>query len=104
LTGETPPRKVKISMNKRNLVKKLAKKQGIPSSRANEMLGLALDLIVNELAAGKSVSISGFGSFVLSKRKSGVGFNPHTKEKISLKEVLTVKFRPSKELKTRLND
>ncbi len=90
-------------MNKHSLGQKMAKKLGIPLSRMEETLDLAIDLIREELAKGGTVTLSGFGSFQVGKRKGGIGFNPHTKEEITLKEMKTVRFRPGVTLKKRVN-
>jgi DNA-binding protein HU-beta len=90
-------------MNKHSLGKKLAKKLGIPMSRMEETLDLTFELIREELAKGGAVTLSGFGSFQVSKRKGGLGFNPHTKKEISIPETKTVRFRPGVTLKKRVN-
>ncbi len=90
-------------MNKREIAQKLAKKVGIPKTRAEEVLDTVLDLLSETLEKGESVTLSGFGSFHLGKRKAGKGFNPHTQEKVQWSERKMVQFRPSNELKKRVN-
>lgn len=90
-------------MNKREIGQKLAKKVGIPKSRAEEILDTMLEMLSEALEKGNAVTLSGFGSFHLGKRKAGKGFNPHTQEQIQLSERKTIQFRPSGELKKRVN-
>lgn len=67
----------------------------------------AIDLIFNEmtdtLAEDGVVDISGFGKFVIFDRKSRMGINPVTKEKMEIPSSKLPKFRPSQTLKNKCN-
>ena len=58
------------------------------------------DLIKDELIEGKQVSIVGFGSFSIKKRKARVGRNPNTGKTLQLPEIKTPFFNASTKLKT----
>ena len=63
-----------------------------------------LSIILDELIQNKKVKIPKFGSFILRNKKSRVGRNPKTLEKKIITERNVVLFRPSKELKKKLNN
>lgn len=66
---------------------------------AGEVVDRVFDFITEKLAQGVAVNISGFGIFLVKKRKARVGVNPRTKERIQIKETLTPKFRAGDNLK-----
>jgi DNA-binding protein HU-beta len=51
------------------------------------------------LKKGDTVSLVGFGSFKVAKRKARKGRNPQTGEEIKIKASKTAKFTPGKSLK-----
>ena len=71
-------------------------------------INLSADLIqksiVETLKKRKRVEIRGFGTFCLHTHQSRIARNPKTGEKIALERRNTVHFKPSKELKTRVNN
>lgn len=50
--------------------------------------------IIEQLKAGKRVTIRGFGSFTPALRKARTGRNPGTGEPIAIPAKRTVKFKP----------
>jgi DNA-binding protein HU-beta len=51
------------------------------------------------LKQGKQVVLTGFGTFSVMKRKSRVGINPVTREKMTIAAKKVPKFKPGKALK-----
>ena len=51
----------------------------------------------------KKVKIAKFGTFQVRYKKSRIGRNPKTKEKKIISERKVVLFKPSKELKKKIN-
>jgi DNA-binding protein HU-beta len=51
------------------------------------------------LKKGHSVTLVGFGTFSVSKRKARTGRNPRTREPIKIKASKLAKFKPGKALK-----
>ena len=66
------------------------------------------DIILNEikysLKRGNRVELRGFGTWSSNLQKARISRNPKTGEKIALERRNTVHFKPSKELKTRVNN
>ncbi len=86
-------------MKKEELVEKLAKKMKVSKSAARESLNTILDEISGSLKKGKDVTLTGFGTFSVAKRKARQGINPRTKEKIKIAASKVPKFKPGQALK-----
>ena len=93
----------KSTMTKADIVEKVYQKIGFTKKEAATFVEMVFDSIKNVLERGEKVKISGFGNFVVRRKKERVGRNPQTGEqiKISARHVLT--FRPSQVLKAILN-
>lgn len=55
------------------------------------------------LESGGVVDIHGFGKFVIFDRKSRMGINPVTKERMEIPATKLPKYKPSQTLKRRCN-
>lgn len=86
-------------MNRAEFVKALAVETELTQKKANEVIGAAFDIIVEQVAAGESVDFVGFGSFVSTEMKEREGKNPKTKESITIPGRLSPKFKPGKTFK-----
>ena len=63
-----------------------------------------LDLMSQSLADGERIEIRGFGTFSLHHYNSRTARNPKTGEHVALEKRSNVHFKPSKELKTRVDN
>ncbi|MCA9523690.1 MAG: integration host factor subunit alpha [Myxococcales bacterium] len=91
-------------MTKADLIERVYEKLGTASKKeAAQMVEVLFDLIKDALEREEKVKISGFGNFVVRRKRERVGRNPQTGDeiKISARRVLT--FKPSQVLKTILN-
>lgn len=70
----------------------------------HEMLNTLLDRIEESVADGETVSIVGFGSFVLRERAERTGRNPQTGEAIKIPARKAVGFKVGKGFRDRVND
>ena len=87
-------------MNKQEVVDALAAKLNVGKTEAENILHGFVDVITNALKAGQEVSISGFGSFLVSNRSARMGVNPQNPEqKIQIAATKVPKFRAGKNLK-----
>lgn len=84
-------------MNKSELVDAIAKKSGLSKKDSEKGLNAFLDTVRSALKKGEKVSLVGFGTFQVMKRKATTGVNPKTKEKIDIpaKKVAKLKFSDS---------
>lgn len=88
-------------MNKADLVEKIFADQGprVSKAQASRALDAVINGITGALKKGERVTISGFGTFSASKRKSRVGRNPQTGEPINIPARTVARFTPGKELR-----
>jgi DNA-binding protein HU-beta len=87
-------------MTKAELVEAMAKDAGISKAKAAAALSAFFDGVTKALKKkdGK-VTLVGFGSFSVVKRKARKGRNPQTGEPIKIKAKKVVKFSVGKKLK-----
>ncbi|HBY06023.1 MAG: DNA-binding protein HU [candidate division TM6 bacterium GW2011_GWE2_42_60] len=90
-------------MNKSKLIESLSAETGFNKRDITLVLDAFRRNVVSELATGRKVQWSGFGTFTLSRRGPRDGINPQTKEKIRLPEVFVPRFKPGKNLKELVN-
>jgi nucleoid DNA-binding protein len=88
-------------MNKNDISKKVYEAHGgISYADAQKIVDLILEIIKRRLSLGEKVLISGFGCFRVMRRKDKKGVNPQTGESVLIRGRNSVKFKPSKYLKT----
>jgi len=79
-------------MTKANLIERMAKEAKIAKKAAGEVLDALLDEIKKALKKGSRVSLIGFGSFHVGKRKARTGLNPRTGGEIKILDRKIPKF------------
>lgn len=90
-------------MTKNELADGIAQRADLTGLQARHALDAAIEVISDELASGREVSISGFGKFSVSNRAARQGRNPATGATITIAASKAAKFSPAKALKDRLN-
>ncbi len=90
-------------MNKGELIKQMADGAGITLKDAESALKAALDGIKKALKGNDKVTLVGFGTFSVSKRKARMGRNPRTGEALKIKARNIPKFSAGRELKNAVN-
>ena len=89
-----------MTMTKRDLVIKVAKKTDMKQTAVMDVIQWTLDIITEELAAGNNVEFRNFGVFEVLSRKARIGRNPNAPEnEVKIPERSVVKFKPGKEMK-----
>jgi DNA-binding protein HU-beta len=86
-------------MSKGDLIESVAKSAVLSKAKAAVVVNAVLDSITKSLKKGKSVSLVGFGSFSVVKRKARNGRNPQTGKTIKIKATKAPKFKAGKGLK-----
>ena len=89
-------------MNKGDLVEEVAKVVGTKKA-AQDAVDCIFGTITNALKKKGSVSLVGFGTFKVDKRKARTGRNPQTGESMKIKAKNVPKFVPGKALKEAVN-
>jgi len=87
-------------MTKQDLVNASATKAGVTKKAAGEVLDAVLDAVTKSLKKGENVTITGFGTFRVSKRAARTGVNPRNpSQKIKIPAMKLPAFKAGKSLK-----
>jgi DNA-binding protein HU-beta len=90
-------------MTKPQLIESVSAATGQTKSEVERTLEAILDRASSALAAGDRVELRGFGIFEAKQTKARTGRNPATGASLQIAASQKATFRPSKELKERLN-
>jgi len=77
----------------------IVKKIAVSKRVATDALNAIIDEITTTLAKGGQVTITGFGTFKVSKRAARTGRNPKTGEALKIPAMKVPKFKAGKSLK-----
>jgi len=86
-------------LNKSDLVSKIAKDAGLTKAQAEDAFNSLIKSISGSLKKGQKVTIVGFGTFSVSKKKARMGRNPQTGAPIKIAARKVPKFSPGSDLK-----
>jgi DNA-binding protein HU-beta len=89
-------------MTKADLVALMSKATGGSKTSAEKAVNAFVCGVIESLRRGRSVTISGFGTFVITKRAARSGRNPRTGHTITIPPAKVPRFRPSRSLKSAL--
>ncbi|PZP51721.1 MAG: DNA-binding protein HU [Pseudopedobacter saltans] len=89
-------------MNKAELIAAIAEEAGISKVQANTAIDAYTSSIQKTLKKGDKVTLVGFGTFSVSKRKARKGRNPKTGEAIKIKAKKVARFKPGKALSEKI--
>lgn len=96
-------------MKRADIVDKIARsgKVDLDKREIAKLVDDTFDIMSEYLSKGlyenKKIMISGFGSFIVKKRKPKVGRNPKTKEEKLIPERFGISFKTGKILKRKIN-
>lgn len=90
-------------MTKTQLISQMAKDAGITKAQAAEAYASFTDNVTKTLKKGDKVTLIGFGTFSVSKRKARTARNPRTNEPIKVPARTVAKFKPGKALSEAVN-
>lgn len=90
-------------MTKAGLVEEVARTVQVTKKQAETIVNIVLDSIVDSLRQGEKIELRGFGSFRIRSRKSRLGRNPKTGDKVEVPPKRIPYFKPGKELKELIN-
>ncbi|MBI2980730.1 MAG: integration host factor subunit alpha [Deltaproteobacteria bacterium] len=91
------------TMTKAEIVENVYSKIGFSKKESAEVIELVLDTMKETLQRGEKIKISGFGNFVVRKKRPRIGRNPQTGQEIEISARSVLTFRPSQVLKAALN-
>ena len=90
-------------MNKSELIDSVAKSADISKAAAQRALDAMVSAVRVSLKRGQMVTLVGFGTFYVGKRKARAGRNPRTGAAIKIAAAKVPKFRAGKALKDAVN-
>ena len=90
-------------MNKSELIEEIASEAGLSKASAAKALEAAISAITESLRNGESITIIGFGTFMVRESKARTGRNPRTGEAIEIDASKRPSFKAGKALKDALN-
>tara|TARA_Y100000590_G_scaffold449346_1_gene587321 strand:+ start:512 stop:817 length:306 start_codon:yes stop_codon:yes gene_type:complete len=94
---------MRINLTKQEIVNSIYMQIGYSKNVAENLLEDFFDIIFKNLKENKKIKIAKFGTFELRLKKSRIGRNPKTKESKIISERNVILFKPSKELKKKIN-
>jgi DNA-binding protein HU-beta len=86
-------------MIKEELIEKVSSSAGLSKADAGRALNAIINSITSALKKGQTVTLIGFGTFKVSKRKARKGRNPRTGETIAIRAAKVPKFTACKGFK-----
>ncbi len=87
-------------MTKAELIEKIASTAKMTKTDAGRALDATLEAIKSALKKGQKVTLVGFGTFSVSKRKARTGRNPQTGKEIKIPAMKVPRFTAGKALKS----
>ncbi|MBI1742896.1 HU family DNA-binding protein [Candidatus Acetothermia bacterium] len=90
-------------MNRAELAELIFKKAKLPTKvAAKRALEVALQAIMESVAKGEPVTLTGFGTFKPAMRKAARRFNPQTRQPIDVPAKKVARFKAGKDFKQRV--
>ena len=86
-------------MNRGEFVAAISDASGLTKADADRALEAMFNVVKKTLKAGDSISLVGFGTFVVRKRAARTGRNPRTGDTIKIKASKVPAFKAGKALK-----
>ena len=90
-------------MNQSELVEKVAQATELNTRLAGQAVKAVVAAILDSLAAGDAVRVSGLGTFNVAPRPAREGRNPQTGETVKIAASTAVRFHAGKAVKDALN-
>ena len=90
-------------MTKADIVENIYERVGISKKETAAVVQTIFDTIKETLEDEENVKISGFGNFVIRKKRARRGRNPQTGEEIEISARKVITFKPSNVLKDHIN-
>jgi len=94
---------LETEMNQSELIERVARASELSQATAGRAVKAAVNAILDSLAAGEPVRVSGLGTFDVAERPAREGRNPQSGEPIKIPAGKAVRFRAGKAAKDALN-
>ena len=91
-----------MTVTKERIISRISGEMDIPPLEARRHVDTVIDIIKRALSSESPVLISGFGKFVVRRKKPRLGRNPQTGEPMSLEARQVVAFKCSGVLRRKI--
>ncbi len=91
------------TITRRDLSDAVYHRVGLSQEESAKLVEQVLGEIGDSLVAGKSVKLSGFGTFIVRSKGERVGRNPKTGVEVPIEQRRVTVFKPSNVLKAHIN-
>lgn len=88
-----------MKVTKNDLIKRIAKDEGIPTRTVRKLITALFNDIAGELANDNTITIDSFGSFYINEGKGRTLTNPKDGLKKTYKSIKRIGFKPSGKIK-----
>jgi DNA-binding protein HU-beta len=86
-------------MTKAELIANISKEAKITKAAAEKALNSLTSNVTKALKKGDKLTLTGFGTFMVAKRKARSGRNPRTGKEIRIPATRVAKFKPGNKLR-----
>ncbi len=86
-------------MTKAEFIERVSKKVKLSKAQTGRVVDAALDEVTGLLKRRDSIALTGFGTFLVTRRKARRGRNPRTGATMNIPASSVPRFRPGKHLK-----
>lgn len=87
-------------MTKADFITSIAKEANISKSSAEKVINSFTNSVMRTLKKGNKLTLTGFGTFSLAKRKARMGRNPRSGDSIRIPATKVAKFKAGNLLKS----
>ena len=92
------------TITRADLAEAVYREVGLSRQDSAALVESVLGMMADTLAAGDSVQLSSFGSFMLREKNGRMGRNPKTGEEVPIDPRRVLVFKPSQVLKDRIDE
>jgi len=95
---------MKKNVTRKELALSVTEKLGVAQRNAAEIVDTVFATLKNTLVQGESIKLVQFGSLNVRDKSPRRGRNPQTGQSLTIAKRQMISFRPSRQLRERLND
>jgi integration host factor subunit alpha len=93
-----------MALTKEKIIASVYEKIGFSKSQSRDVVEQLLEIMKKALASEENILISGFGKFVVKRKRARRGRNPQTNQDLQLKARKVVVFKTSGVLRKKINE
>jgi integration host factor subunit alpha len=95
---------LKRNFKRKNLSIKINKKIGFSKNFSSKIVDSFFNILTRELSKSSNIKITSFGTFSVKKKNERIGRNPKTKIEVKIPSRKVITFKPSKQIKEKINN